>query len=500
MTAVLKEMKHLLFLVVFSFTYLSAQTPQSIKEILNSSTDSFNEYDFQEAMRLANKADSLSQSIKYSIGIVQANIFIASNYLELGEYKNALACLNKVKTESSFHTDSYFQSEYYRIRGRVMANLNIDKYALEDYHSQLYHSMKIQFPNKKSLSTFFAYQNLLQYYERLEQKDSVWAYARNMESILPDIEISSQDYCSYSTFVLISHLFVTDSELDSAKIYLTKAESISDEKNIKQKYDVYEIAARIAHKNGNHQEAGLYFEKAFMNAYELGFVEWAKFYAFELADFYKELEDEKSVKFLELGNSLEKSISKNKREANNILIEELINHNQQRERKITKVTAVILICIFAILLIVFAFRIRIFILKNNYKRKVIEENKKLISEKEKHNKELYSEINTLEKDVKENKFLELVELAKNNNPEFLVLFQELYPNVILKLKELNPEIKNSELTFCAYTFLNFTTKQISEYTFVTIAAVQSRKNRYRKKYGIPSEVDFNVWMQDLNED
>lgn len=46
-------------------------------------------------------------------------------------------------------------------------------------------------------------------------------------------------------------------------------------------------------------------------------------------------------------------------------------------------------------------------------------------------------------------------------------------------------------------FLNFSTKNISEYTFVTILAVQVRKNRLRKKFDIPSEVDFNNWMREL---
>ncbi|WP_313153544.1 hypothetical protein [Sphingobacterium multivorum] len=46
-------------------------------------------------------------------------------------------------------------------------------------------------------------------------------------------------------------------------------------------------------------------------------------------------------------------------------------------------------------------------------------------------------------------------------------------------------------------FLNFSTKNIAEYTFVTIRAVQIRKNRLRKKFDIPSDADFNNWMREL---
>jgi hypothetical protein len=41
------------------------------------------------------------------------------------------------------------------------------------------------------------------------------------------------------------------------------------------------------------------------------------------------------------------------------------------------------------------------------------------------------------------------------------------------------------------------TKNIAEYTFVTIRAVQIRKNRLCKKFEIPSDADFNNWMRGL---
>jgi DNA-binding NarL/FixJ family response regulator len=46
------------------------------------------------------------------------------------------------------------------------------------------------------------------------------------------------------------------------------------------------------------------------------------------------------------------------------------------------------------------------------------------------------------------------------------------------------------------TFLNFSTKNIAQYTFVTVRAVQIRKNRLRKKLNIASDIDFNNWMRD----
>lgn len=105
----------------------------------------------------------------------------------------------------------------------------------------------------------------------------------------------------------------------------------------------------------------------------------------------------------------------------------------------------------------------------------------------------------LEKKINENKFNDLILLAKKNSPEFLILFKEVYPGFVLKLKEKDPKIRSSELAFCALAFLNFSTKDIAEYTFVTIRAVQIRKNRLRKKYNISSNEDFNSWMRRLGQ-
>ena len=97
------------------------------------------------------------------------------------------------------------------------------------------------------------------------------------------------------------------------------------------------------------------------------------------------------------------------------------------------------------------------------------------------------------------KFNNLITLAKNNNAEFLTLFNELYPEFVESLKAINPKIRSSELEFCAMTFLNFSTKNIAEYTSVTIRAVQVRKNRLRKKFNIASDIDFNSWMREQTQ-
>lgn len=103
--------------------------------------------------------------------------------------------------------------------------------------------------------------------------------------------------------------------------------------------------------------------------------------------------------------------------------------------------------------------------------------------------ELFVSLDQKSKELQQKKFgMQLdviVALAKSNSPEFLVLFQEVYPQFVRELKQLNPQISNSEIAFCAYAFLNFSTKEIADYTHVTIRAIQVRKNRIRKNSTYP---------------
>ncbi len=137
----------------------------------------------------------------------------------------------------------------------------------------------------------------------------------------------------------------------------------------------------------------------------------------------------------------------------------------------------------------------LFYFYNQSKKKKIQIQKKeqLIVQKESETEDLKQKLSTTINDS----FEELVEMAKENNPEFLPRFREVYPEFCDKLVQLDPKITSDTLKFCALLKLNFSTKEISDYTFVTIRAVQIRKGRLRKKLNIPSNIDLNVWMVSL---
>ncbi|WP_183558437.1 helix-turn-helix transcriptional regulator [Mucilaginibacter sp. SP1R1] len=89
---------------------------------------------------------------------------------------------------------------------------------------------------------------------------------------------------------------------------------------------------------------------------------------------------------------------------------------------------------------------------------------------------------------------EIVHLAVNNNPAFLIKFNEYDGEFIGKLLSKSPTLTALEIEFCVQLRLNFETKEIARYTKTSVRSVEGKKYRIRKKLDIPSDQDINIWM------
>ncbi|MDB5136410.1 MAG: hypothetical protein JWP37_3013 [Mucilaginibacter sp.] len=89
---------------------------------------------------------------------------------------------------------------------------------------------------------------------------------------------------------------------------------------------------------------------------------------------------------------------------------------------------------------------------------------------------------------------EIVQLAINNNPAFLIKFNEFDPIFSKTLLSRAPTLVAREIEFCALLRLNFETKEIARYTKSSVRAAEGKKYRIRKKLNIPSDQDINIWM------
>ena len=96
-------------------------------------------------------------------------------------------------------------------------------------------------------------------------------------------------------------------------------------------------------------------------------------------------------------------------------------------------------------------------------------------------------------------FEELRRLVIKNDPIFLNRFREAYPDLVHNILVKHPDLIKSELTLCAMIYLNFSAKEIAEYTFIQHRSVQTNRSRLRKKLKLPSLLNLDQYIRSFNQ-
>jgi len=89
---------------------------------------------------------------------------------------------------------------------------------------------------------------------------------------------------------------------------------------------------------------------------------------------------------------------------------------------------------------------------------------------------------------------ELYELAMSKNSLFITYFKSQFPDFFDNILDAAPNLVSSELEICALLKLNLTTKEIATATNSTIKAIENKKYRVRRKLGISTETDINIFI------
>lgn len=88
----------------------------------------------------------------------------------------------------------------------------------------------------------------------------------------------------------------------------------------------------------------------------------------------------------------------------------------------------------------------------------------------------------------------LIDLAWNNTPAFMPMFNDIFPDFSEKLLQVNPGLAQTEIEFSAYLRLNFSSKEIAQIKHIQPRTVQNRKHRLRKRLNIPQNLDIYHWF------
>ncbi|WP_343610767.1 hypothetical protein [Chryseobacterium oranimense] len=477
---------------IFFFITLISGVPKNseekIESLLKSSLESFIEIKFNESLKKSIEAVNLSEKNNYSRGKTVGSIYIAKVLLEVGLYKEALEYLEKAEENPFFNTVIDFKVETARLRGRAYGNLKMYQLATKEFQEQLHYSYQIKDKNKRSFSLIWAHQNLSDIFGWQNKKDSLRKHLISQENILKTLDEKEAYHSLYTTYAQRADEYIADNDVLIAKTYLEKATQLINKYHVLNHHDVLKIYGNLEDKKGNKKKAIEYYEKALQNSIKIEDDDATRSLYKLLTDYYTQntSDTKKTLEYWHKYQQINDLIEFKNTKATELIIDQIV---KKKNKELNESSINYTYFIAGITTISFSI-IFFFYFRNKKQKLLLEESEGIIVEKKMLTEELTEKIN-------DQKINQILELAKKNNSEFIILFHEMYPEFIEKLKKRDPNIRSTEIMFFAMAYLNFSTKEIAEYSFVTIRAVQIRKSRLRKKYDIPSDKDFNIWVRNM---
>lgn len=479
----------LIFILIILFVNIHGQEksyPEIDNSLLDIYTEAINSFDFKKGVVETNRIIKKSEKLHYKKGIGRGYFNISNFLTNLNLYKESLKYL-EIAEINAISTDDYVLISYiYLEYGKIYGMLELHQRALEYFDKAIASNKKIIIDKtQKKIILQIAYACKAESSKFLNRYDSMYIYFKKAYKLDPD-PITGSNIAEY--FIKYNRFHI-----DSADYYLRKAELALGEKT----YDAFQKLAVLLrsgdyyYKIKNYEKALEKYLEAERYATQIKSTD-VRIEAFNLiSKTYSKLNDEKkSTEFLKKYTNLSDSLKTVNNIALNLSVEKLVSEKDKEKESLNKRNYVLIGIISLVALTLFALGYLLYIKKKREKEVLIKKQQKEIEQKDLENKNLENKVNDA--------FEEVIQLAKKNDPAFLIRFQEVYPNFIKNIKSINPKVSNSELHFYGLAFLNFSTKEIADFTFVTIAAVQLRKHRIRKKYNIPSDKDFNVWMRELD--
>ncbi|CAH0248669.1 tetratricopeptide repeat protein [Chryseobacterium sp. Bi04] len=431
---------------------------------------------YESVVRLNIEYLKKAENMGYTDGRGLCYMNIARVNVSAGNYEKALFFFQKAEKDLLNSKNAYHKALFYDIYSKYYYHLKLYDKALE-YNDRAFRYLKGAKKSKlsdKLLSKLFlkkgiflarkgwlgaalkcylkgnalensAFSNSLvaEYYLSVHQIDNAGIYVSNASEKIQNQKISNTE--SLWVYYVMGYYYNEINNYDEAEKNLKKALEI----NIKTRYtnashikEVYKSLATLYKKKNEGREAYYYLKK-----------------------YMEEEENFSGARFRTMNNATDEIISKVKRDSD------------WHKNKLP----------FWVALSIAALTI-----SGVYVRKII--NKLRLKKRT-----LVKETDELKSNVFTRQLQEVTELAKRNDSSFLLNFKELYPDFVQTLLKINPDLENSELTFCAMLKLHFSSKEIADYTFVQHRSVQQKKYRIRKRLNIPGEMDIYDFFDQLKD-
>lgn len=466
-------LKKIVFCLLFFLSFKSNALHSSSEIVINQAVKDKNN-------PFKGPADAIYKEKKYIMecrkrgdvkGEIKGCINMGKALRVLNRSNEALQFLRLAQKKLMHDRDPVLEANLYHVYGINYFLCGLHGRALESFNKALEVAKKIPDQNERQNINYAVYDWKRSCFSFLGKTDSVYSNERKcMESPMPML------------YITIAERHFRKKNIDSAEYYINKANDLLVTKNISPEgkanvlraYGRLSIEKRECDKSLPYLSESLaisqehHFRKRTLETYKL------------LAAAYKCMSDiSKENEYLLKYSQLSDSVRKSDMIALNTSVEDILATQQEVHTASKQKSYLLFICI------ILACVIAIFVLKeiNKVKQK---QKDHLINQKE-------IEMDILRKKL-DDTYHEVVQLAIQSDPSFIHKFKETFSEFYTNLTTENPSLNTNDILLCALVKLNFSNKEIAEYTHVSLRTVESKKYRLKKKLGISAELDFNKWI------
>lgn len=492
------KLKYLiLFLYFFSYCQTNAQNELSNKQIdsLLKINAAFIHKNPSESIKLANKTYLASKRNNYDLGAAMSLYKISIYHSEiLKDYKKALSYNDEgSRIARKINNDSILLFFNFS-RAVIYGSLEFKENAIKLLDECLKKTNSLENPIKRSLfrGDLFTYKLYF-----IDQSASSQTHLKYSLEAMKEYE-KALDHCVNPGYTNVGYYYMELKQYEKASYYLKKAVRFFKLKNTVTCEVEYTNLGTLNLKMGQYEAALKYLDSS--NAICLKTPHTKYYFISKNYQGYKDVytkmnEKDSIIKYQNLELRYTDSLASQTGTQRNQSLDYMVSKNEDDNARSEEDKRIIILISIAGTLLISTLIIVYYWRRNNSIK-----NQGAIKEKnlEKNLDQKTTEIQQLKQKVSTS-YDELIEMAKKDNPLFVSFFKELYPEFYKKIKEIQPDLTVLEQKVCFYLKLKFTTKEIADYTFVSIKAIQNRKNRLRKRLFVEEGQDIYDWIDQIDK-
>ncbi|MGU3374684.1 tetratricopeptide repeat protein [Chryseobacterium sp. M5A1_1a] len=487
------------FILLFVFNCSTASKPENSIENLIDLSDQYSHKDYLRSFIYAKKACILADKNGTSREKAMAYYYMARNLIFAGRNNDCYLFIKKGMNEDAVKNDKFLLALYKELTSNYYSRL----YMLPQEMKENKEALLLVDPNNNAESKLFIsriYMWMADCYMETKKNDSAQIYIDKSIKLVE--EIPDAEYLSFNrmfrrkaySYFYQAQIYLNQNNTKSAIQFIDKAYKQAVIEKHSYLYPILEAYGDYYLLSKEYQKAIDYYKKTIDN--KKIFYKTSADAHLKISDCYKAMNDISNEKMhLQISSDQRRYDEKMNRinitqVAENILLRE----TEKKQADSSKTRLIIFTMI--ILTVLLATLVLYKLLKLKRKQNEILENKDQLLQRKAAVLDAQEKTITILQQKVDDSISELIQMVKDNSPNFWYHFEVKFPDFTGKMLRISPKLKTSELTLSAYIYLGLTTKEISQYTFKSVKTIENNRHNFRKKINIPSEKDLSVWIRE----